>query len=98
MTRMRLQFVNQFRDRNGNVRRYLRRPNCKAALLRGVPGSTELTAPYQAAIRGTTSTQKQRSEVVRMPVFKALHPSELLTRGANAEQAHDPPTLQFPAT
>lgn len=55
MTRIRLQFVNEFRDRHGKVRRYVRRTNCKAVPLPGLPGSTEFMAAYQAALTGTTA-------------------------------------------
>jgi hypothetical protein len=54
MTRLRLQFVNEFRDRHGKVRRYLRRPGCKAVPLPGLPGSAEFMAAYQAALTGVT--------------------------------------------
>jgi integrase len=59
MTRIRLQFVNAFRDRHGKVRRYWRRPGCKAVPLPGLPGSAEFMAAYQAALTGMTAPQKQ---------------------------------------
>jgi integrase len=52
MTRIRLQFVHEFLDRHGKVRRYLRRPGCKAVPLPGLPGSAEFMATYQAALAG----------------------------------------------
>jgi integrase len=58
MTRLRLQFVNEFRDRHGKVRRYLRRPGCKAVPLPGLPGSAEFMAAYQAALTGVTALPK----------------------------------------
>jgi integrase len=61
MTRIRLQFVNEFRDRHGKVRRYLRRPGCKAIPLQGLPGSAEFMAAYQAALAGM-APQKQIGE------------------------------------
>jgi integrase len=57
-----LQFVNEFRDRHGKVRRYLRRPSCKAVPLPGLPGSAEFMAAYQAALAGMTAPQKQIGE------------------------------------
>ena len=54
MTRLRLPFVNEFRDRHGKVRRYYRRPGCKAVPLPGLPGSAEFMAAYQAALTGVT--------------------------------------------
>jgi len=62
MTRIRLQFVNEFRDRHGKVRRYLRGPGCKAVPLPGLPGSTEFMAAYQAALTGIPAPQKQIGE------------------------------------
>ena len=59
MTRIRLQFVHEFRDRHGKVRRYLRRSGCKAVPLPGLPGSAEFMAAYQAALAGMTAPQKQ---------------------------------------
>ena len=59
MTRLRLQFVHEFRDRHGKVRRYFRRPGCKAVPLPGLPGSAEFMAAYQAALNGVAALQKQ---------------------------------------
>ena len=50
MTRIRLKYVNVFRDRHGKLRRYFRRPRCKPAPLPGLPGSAESMAAYQAAL------------------------------------------------
>jgi integrase len=55
MTKIRLQYVNAFRDRHGKLRRYFRRPGCKAVPLPGLPGSTEFMDAYQAALSGTTA-------------------------------------------
>jgi integrase len=58
MTRIRLHFVNEFRDRHGKIRRYLRRPGCNAVPLPGLPGSAEFMAAYQAALTGVTAPPK----------------------------------------
>ncbi len=50
MTRIRLKYVNVFRDRHGKLRSYFRRPGCKPVPLPGLPGSTEFMATYQAAL------------------------------------------------
>ena len=55
MTRLRLQNVHEFLDRHGKVRRYFRRPGCKAVPLPGVPGSAEFMGAYQAALAGTAT-------------------------------------------
>jgi integrase len=39
-----------YTDRHGRVRRYFRKPGCKAVVLPGVPGSAEFMAAYQAAL------------------------------------------------
>jgi integrase/recombinase XerD len=50
MTRIRLQYVNAFRDRHDKVRHYFRRPGCKSVPLPGLPGSAEFMEAYQAAL------------------------------------------------
>ena len=52
MTRIRLKYVNAFRDRHGRLRHYFRRPGCKSVALPGLPGSTEFMEAYQAALAG----------------------------------------------
>ena len=50
MARIRLKYVNEYRDRHGRVRRYFRRPGCRAIPLPGLPGSIEFMQAYQAAL------------------------------------------------
>jgi hypothetical protein len=50
LTRLRLKFVHEYRDRHGRLRRYIRRPGCKRITLPGLPGSPEFMQTYQAAI------------------------------------------------
>jgi integrase len=50
MTRIRLKYVNEYRDRHGRVRRYFRRPGFRAIPLPGLPGSIEFMQAYQAAL------------------------------------------------
>ncbi len=50
MTKLRLKFVNAFRDRHGSVRHYFRRPGAKSAPLPGLPGSAAFMAAYQTAL------------------------------------------------
>ena len=52
MTRIKLQFVNVFRDRHGKVRYYFRRPGRKSVALRGPPGSERFMEAYAAALAG----------------------------------------------
>jgi integrase len=67
MTQMRLKYINEFRDRHGKVRRYFRRPGCRAVPLSGVPGSAEFMAGYQAALTGALAPQKQAGESRAVP-------------------------------
>ena len=61
MTRIRLKYVNGFRDRHGRRRRYyLRRPGYKAVALPGLPGSKEFMEAYHAAL-GCEGPQPQSS-------------------------------------
>jgi hypothetical protein len=50
MARLKLKFVNQFRDRHGKLRYYFRRPGSRSVPLRGMPGSIEFMDAYQAAV------------------------------------------------
>jgi integrase len=50
MTRIKLDYVHEFVDRHGVVRRYFRRRGFKQVPLPGVPGSDQFMAAYQAAL------------------------------------------------
>jgi integrase len=50
MTRIKLRYVNEYRDRHGKIRLYFRRPGGHAVPLPGLPGSIEFMAAYQAAL------------------------------------------------
>ena len=52
MTKIRLPYIHEFRDRHGKVRRYVRLPGCKRVPLPGAPGTTEFMEAYQAALAG----------------------------------------------
>jgi integrase len=52
VTKIRLDFIHEFVDRHGKVRRYVRRPGFKRVPLPGAPGSEEFMAAYQAALAG----------------------------------------------
>ena len=66
MTRIRLPFINAFRDRHGKTRHYFRRGG-KRAPLPGLPGSEEFMAAYQAALTGVTIRKKQIGEERTVP-------------------------------
>jgi integrase len=50
MGRIKLPFVNSFRNRHGTLVCYFRRRGCKTVRLRGIPGSSEFMRAYEAAI------------------------------------------------
>ena len=52
MTMMRLDYIHEFRDRHGKVRRYFRRRGFRRVPLPGAPGSEEFMSAYQAAMAG----------------------------------------------
>lgn len=58
MTRIRLAYIHEFRDRHGKLRRYFRRPGCKRIALPGLPGSHEFNAAYEAALAGSPAPKQ----------------------------------------
>jgi integrase len=50
MTRIKLRYVSEYRDRHGKLRRYFRRRGGHSIALPGLPGSIEFMAAYQAAL------------------------------------------------
>ena len=52
MTRLKLDYVHEYRDRHGKLRRYFRRPGFKQVALPGLPGSDEFMTAYQLALAG----------------------------------------------
>ncbi len=52
MTRLRLDYVHEYLDRHGKLRRYFRRPGFKRIPLPGLPGSDEFMTAYKLALAG----------------------------------------------
>lgn len=52
MTRIKLRYIHEFIERDGSVKRYVRRPGFRKVRLPGLPGSPEFMAAYAAAISG----------------------------------------------
>src|SRR5690349_9410412 len=52
MTRIRLDYIHEFRDRHGKVRRYVRLPGRKRVPLPGLPGTEAFMSAYVAALDG----------------------------------------------
>ena len=57
MTHIRLDYVHEFLDRHGRVRRYFRRSAFRQVPLTGLPGSAEFLNTYQMALAGRRRTK-----------------------------------------
>lgn len=55
MTSFRLPYVQEFRDRHGTIRRYVRKPGLKRTAIKGCPGTEEFRLSYEAALAGIES-------------------------------------------
>lgn len=60
MTRLRLRYVDHFRDRHGTLRYYFRRPGGKRTPLPGLPGSEPFLIAYQTALATTEPAEKPK--------------------------------------
>lgn len=60
MTRIRLKYIHEFIERDGSVKRYVRRPGFRKVRLPGLPGSPEFMAAYAAAISGKPPAPKAK--------------------------------------
>jgi integrase len=58
MTRLRLPYIHEYRDKDGRLRRYVRRRGLPRVRLPGLPGSPEFMAAYQAAIAGAAPEKR----------------------------------------
>jgi integrase len=58
MTRLRLEYVHEYRDRHGKLRRYFRRKGANRIPLPGLPGSEEFMTAYQVALAGITAPRE----------------------------------------
>jgi integrase len=62
MTRIKLKYIHQFRDRYGALRRYVRRPGMKKMALPGLPGSPEFMEAYAAAMSGPPVPRRRHAD------------------------------------
>jgi integrase len=65
MARIKLRYVNEYRDRHGKVRRYFRRPGSRSVQLPGLPGSIEFMHAYQAALALVAPPPPSSKHVIR---------------------------------
>jgi integrase len=89
MTRIKLEYVHEYRDRHGKVRRYVRRRGFRAVPLPGIPGSPEFMATYHAALASATIHPSTKhiggtlaavvSDFYRSAEFANLRPSSQTT-------------------
>jgi site-specific recombinase XerD len=63
MTRIKLKFIHEYRNRHGEVRRYVRRPGMPKVRLPGLPGSPEFMEAYAAALSGEAPAPRGRQVV-----------------------------------
>src|SRR5438045_8696089 len=54
MTKIRLKYINSYRDRHRKLRYYFRKAGFKKVALPGCPGSAEFMAAYQSALASAT--------------------------------------------
>lgn len=55
MTRIKLPYIHEYRDRKGRMRRYVRRPGYPKMTLPGLPGSPEFMQVYKDALAGAVA-------------------------------------------
>jgi len=65
MTRIKLRYVNEYRDRHGKVHRYFRRPGSLGVKLPGMPGSIEFMDAYQAALATVAPPPASTKHILR---------------------------------
>jgi integrase len=62
MTRIRLDYVHEYFDRHGKLRRYVRRPGALRVALPGLPGTPEFMQAYQDAMAGDVVPRDTRNK------------------------------------
>jgi hypothetical protein len=76
MTRLRLEYVHEYRDCRGKLRRYFRRPGFKQIPLPGPPGSAEFMRPMSLRLRVSSRPLKlepqERNREQLMPRLSAI--------------------------
>jgi len=60
MTHIKLDYVHEYRDRHGKLRRYVRRPGSRRVALPSLPGSPEFMQVYQDAMTGSPPPARAR--------------------------------------
>ena len=90
LTKIRLQYIHEFRDRHGKIRRYVRLPGRKRIPLKGAPGSEEFMAIYQAALVGAPRVEvgasQTRAGTVNAAVISYLNSSAFQSLAPNTRR------------
>src|SRR5215467_13000262 len=91
LTKIRLQYIHEFRDRHGKIRRYVRLPGRKQIPLRGAPGSEEFMSIYQAALAGETprvelGASRTRPGTVNAAVISYFNSSSFQSLASNTRR------------
>jgi len=90
LTKIRLQYIHEFRDRHGKIRRYVRLPGRKRIPLKGAPGSEEFMAIYQAALAGAPRVEvgasRTRPGTVNAAVISYLNSSAFQSLAPNTRR------------
>lgn len=87
MTKIKLRFVQEFRDRHGRIRRYFRRKGCPSVRLTGEPGSKEFNDQYEAALAARFSDTPKDPEGSIGALIVAFYRSPKFTRLRPVTQA-----------
>src|ERR1700738_3124428 len=61
--RLGMEYIHEYHDRHGKLRRYVRRPGARRVPLPGIPGSPEFMQAYQDAIAGAAPLSRSRHKI-----------------------------------
>jgi hypothetical protein len=91
MTKIRLAYIHEFRDRHGKVRRYVRLPGRKRVPSPGMPGSDEFMEAYRAALageapRGEVGASRARPGTVNAAVVSYFNSSAFQSLAPNTRR------------
>lgn len=90
MTKIRLPYIQKFRDRHGKQRFYFRKPGCSRVPLPGLPGSTEFMDAYQLALEGAKPEVTSRSQpgTLHSLIVSYYNSAEFKTLSASTQKTY----------
>jgi hypothetical protein len=80
VTKIRLPYIQEYKDRTGKVRRYLRRPGYKRLPLPGTPGSRQFMAAYEAGLAVREAPRHKHDDGTIGALVVGFYRSSLFTR------------------